>query len=162
MGEIVISRTARVLAAAAVILFCISALSYAGEPVKPKARDKCPVCGMFVAPHTQWIAEITFKDGTYEVFDGPKDMLRYYFNISKYSKNKTIKDISEMFVTEYYSTKMMRAREVFFVVGSDVMGPMGRELIPVKGAQEARTFMRDHRGKKIFKFEEIKAADIPH
>jgi nitrous oxide reductase accessory protein NosL len=39
---------------------------------------------------------------------------------------------------------------------------MGRELIPVKGAQEARTFMRDHGGKKIFKFEEIKAADIPH
>ena len=162
MGRIVIRKKLAVLVSMLIVSFSIVAFSYAGEPIKPNARDKCPVCGMFVSRYTNWIAEITFKDGTYAVFDGPKDMLKYFFNVSKYSKDKTSKDISEIFVTEFYSAKMMRAGELFFITGSDVLGPMGHELIPVKGGQEAKTFMHDHKGKKIFKFEEITAGDLPH
>jgi nitrous oxide reductase accessory protein NosL len=147
----------------AVLLFSVllSGYSYAEGPVKPKPKDKCPVCGMFVAPYPQWTAEIIFKDGTYAVFDGPKDMFKYYFNVSKYNKEKTDKEISGIYVTEYYTTKIMSAKDVYFVQGSDVMGPMGKEFIPVKGEEEAGTFMRDHRGKKLFKFDEITLADIP-
>jgi copper chaperone NosL len=136
-------------------------ISYAEGPVKPRPKDKCPVCGMFVSLYPQWTAEIIFKDGTYAVFDGPKDMLKYYFNVSKYNQGKKGEDISEIYVTEYYTTRMMSARNVYFVKGSDVMGPMGKEFIPVKGEREAGTFMRDHRGKKMFKFDEITLADIP-
>jgi nitrous oxide reductase accessory protein NosL len=139
----------------------ISGLSYAEGPVKPKPKDKCPVCGMFVSPYPQWTAEIVFKDGTYAVFDGPKDMLKYYFNVSKYNNEKTGKDISGIYVTEYYTARMMSARDVYFVKDSDVMGPMGKELVPVKGEREAGTFMRDHGGKKMLKFVEITTADIP-
>jgi copper chaperone NosL len=155
--------TNRLIVWISVLLFFAlnSGLCYAEEPVKPKPKDKCPVCGMFVFPYPQWTAEIIFKDGTYAVFDGSKDMLKYYFNISKYNKEKTDKDISEIYVTEYYTTRMMSARDVYFVKGSDVLGPMGKEFIPVKGEREAETFMRDHRGIKMFKFGEITIADIP-
>lgn len=147
----------------AVLLFSIllSGHSYAEGPVKPKPKDKCPVCGMFVSPYPQWTAEIIFKDGTYAVFDGPKDMLKYYFNVSKYNRGKSGEDISGIYVTEYYTTSMMSARDVYLVKGSDVMGPMGKEFIPVKGEREAGTFMRDHRGKKMFTFKEIILTDIP-
>jgi copper chaperone NosL len=136
-------------------------ISYAEGPVKPKPRDKCPVCGMFVAPYPQWTAEIIFADGTYAVFDGAKDMFKYYFDVSKYNKGKTAKDISGIYVTEYYTTTKISAKDVYFVTGSDVMGPMGNELVPVKGRREAETFMRDHRGKKLLKFEDVTLADIP-
>lgn len=143
------------------VLVLASGSLYAAEPVKPNPKDKCPVCGMFVSPYPQWIAEIVFKDGTYAVFDGPKDMFKYYFNVSKYNKAKTDKDISAMYVTEYYTTKMMSVEDVYFVKGSDVLGPMGKELVPVKGEREARTFMQDHKGEKMLKFGEISIADIP-
>ncbi len=139
----------------------ISGLSYAGEPIKPKPGDKCPVCGMFVSLYPSWTAEIVFQDGTYAVFDGPKDLLKYYFNISRYNNTKTVKDISGTYITEYYTTNMMDAKDVYFIRGSDVMGPMGKELVPVKGKREALTFMRDHGGKKMLQFNEITALDIP-
>lgn len=136
-------------------------LLYAAEPVKPKPKDKCPVCGMFVSPYPQWVAEIVFTDGTYAVFDGPKDMFKYYFNVSKYNKAKTAKDISGFYVTEYYTTKLMSAEDVYFIKGSDVLGPMGEEFIPVKGEREAKTFMQDHKGKRMLKFDEVSIAEIP-
>jgi copper chaperone NosL len=145
-----------------ILCFLLSGLLYAEGPVPPKPKDKCPVCGMFVAPYPQWTAEVLFTDGTYAVFDGTKDMFKYYFDVPKYNKGKTAKDISEIYVTEYYTTEKMNARDIYFITGSSVMGPMGNELVPIKGKQAAETFIRDHQGKKMLKFEEVTPADIPH
>jgi nitrous oxide reductase accessory protein NosL len=137
-------------------------LSYAEGPVTPKPKDKCPVCGMFVEPYPQWTAEILFADGSYAVFDGAKDMFKYYFNVPKYNKGKTVKDITGIYVTDYYTTEKINAKDVYFVTGSSVMGPMGSEMVPIKGKREAETFMRDHQGKKMFRFEDVTPGDIPH
>jgi nitrous oxide reductase accessory protein NosL len=136
-----------------------ASLSFAAErkPVEVKKTDKCQVCGMFVAKYKEWIAQVIFTDGTYAVFDGPKDMFRYYVNPSKYNPSKKQSDIQTLYVTEYYSTKLMDAREVFYVSGSDVTGPMGAELVPLGSEQKAKEFMKDHNGKKILKFSDITA-----
>lgn len=139
------------------ILFAFTNLSFAAEvkPVTAKQNDKCPVCGMFVAKYTHWLAEVVFKDGTYAVFDGPKDMFKYYLNLPKYASSKKSADIAGIFVTEYYSTKLLDARKLFFVIGSDVYGPMGDELIPLSSEADAREFMKDHKGTRIVKFQEV-------
>jgi copper chaperone NosL len=151
----------KIWGAVLVVSVLLSGFCSAEGPVKPKPKDKCPVCGMFVSLYPQWTAEITFNDGTYAVFDGPKDMLKYYFNVSRFNRGKTAGDISGIYVSEYYTTRLMNARDLYFVKGSDVMGPMGNEFIPIKGKLAAQTFMRDHRGKKLFLFGEITSADIP-
>ncbi len=145
------------------IMFYLVPYSAADEvqPVKPTKKDKCPVCGMFVEKYPNWLAEIVFKDGTYVVFDGTKDMFKYYLNMSKYTKEKTGEDIAAVYVTDYYSTSLLKAEEVYFIIGSDVLGPMGHELIPVKGEDAAKAFLRDHRGEKVLGFHEITSADIP-
>ncbi|MBI5101318.1 MAG: nitrous oxide reductase accessory protein NosL [Nitrospirae bacterium] len=125
-----------------------------------KKDDKCRVCGMFVAKYKEWIAQIVFKDGTYAVFDGPKDMLKYYFDLPKYNPSKKLSDIRAVYVTEYYSAKMSDAGKLFFVTGSDVNGPMGKELIPVDSEKHAREFLKDHGGKKILKFGELTKEDV--
>ncbi len=130
------------------------------KPVAVKKDDKCQVCGMFVAKYREWIAEIIFSDGTYAVFDGPKDMLKYYFNPGKYNPSRKQADMQSLYVTEYYTTKMMDARKMFYVVGSDVNGPMGAEFIPVETIGKAKEFMTDHKGKKILKFSEITREDV--
>jgi copper chaperone NosL len=140
-----------------ILFFAFTALSFAADtkPIEVKKNDKCPVCGMFVAKYTHWLAEVIFNDGTYAVFDGPKDMFKYYLNLQKYSASKKSADITGIFVTEYYSTKLLDARKLFFVIGSDVYGPMGDELVPLLSETDAREFMKDHKGTRILKFQEV-------
>ncbi len=156
-----IRKTPATIALTISLLLLATAICAAVEPVTAKPQDKCPVCGMFVAPYPKWSAQIVFKDGTYAIFDGPKDLMKYYFAMSRYQKEKNAADIGGIFVTEYYTTRMMPARDVWFVSGSDVTGPMGAELIPVKGKREAGTFMRDHAGKRLLRFDEVTPKDIP-
>lgn len=139
-----------------------SAVSSAGEarPVEIQQGDKCAVCGMFVSRYPGWIAQIIFTDGTYAVFDGPKDMFRYYFNLNKYNASKKQSDILSLYVTEYYSNRLIDAKKAFFISGSDVYGPMGVELIPVAGEKNAKEFLRDHKGRNIRKFGEITEGDL--
>jgi len=143
------------------LIFSVQGTVFAFDPVKPLGSDKCPVCGMKVTPYPNWIAQIIFADGSYALFDGPKDMLKYYFEMNKYNKTKSVKDISDIYVTEYYSAAPMKAGDVFFITGSDVNGPMGAELVPVKGEEQARTFMKDHDGDRMIRFNEITMKDIP-
>jgi copper chaperone NosL len=131
------------------------------EPRQPGPKDKCPVCGMFVASHANWIAGIVFRDGATVFFDGPKDMFRYYFDFPRYEKGKTKEDVVEMFVTDYYTTKRIPARDARYVTGSDVHGPMGEELVAIRGMNEAETFRKDHNGKKVLSFDEVTPAEIP-
>jgi nitrous oxide reductase accessory protein NosL len=123
--------------------------------IKPAPKDKCPVCGMFVAKFPDFIAGIVFKDRSYVVFDGAKDMFRYYFNIAKYSPSKSIADVEALFVTDYYSLRQVDGYKTYYVLGSDVYGPMGRELIPFEQMKDAEEFRTDHKGKKILRFSEI-------
>jgi nitrous oxide reductase accessory protein NosL len=138
----------------------IQVQGYEGDIVKPGLQDKCGVCGMLVSKHPEWIAEVIFKDGSYSTFDGSKCMFKYYFDIPRYNSKKTKSDIASLFVTEYYTTTMMPPRDVYFILGSDVLGPMGHEFVPVRGEEAARQFMKDHYGKKILRFNEITPEDI--
>jgi nitrous oxide reductase accessory protein NosL len=146
------------------VLFGIAVVPFAlaaGKgPIKPSSKDKCPVCGMFVAKYPDWVGEIIFKDGSVAFFDGPKDLFKYYFNLKEYNPNKARGDIEAIYVTEYYDVKLIDAYTAYFVMGSEVFGPMGRELIPLVNRDDAGEFMRDHKGRKILTFEAVKPSDI--
>ncbi len=129
----------------------------AGEnnPVKPSPKDKCPVCGMFVAKYPDFLAQMIFKDRSYVLFDGTKDMFRYYFNIKKYSPSRKPADIESIYVTDYYSLTPVDGVKAYYVLGGNVYGPMGRELIPFGKEADAKEFMVDHSGKLRLKFKEV-------
>jgi nitrous oxide reductase accessory protein NosL len=126
-----------------------------GSPVKPGKKDKCPVCGMFVHRYPDWIAEIVFADGETYFFDGAKDMFKFYFDLKTYAPEKNPAAIIAIYVTEYYDMKFIDAREAFFVMGSDVYGPMGRELIPFAKKADAVQFSQDHKGERILPFNRV-------
>ena len=60
-----------------------------------------------------------------------------------------------MYVTSYYDREPIRARDAYFVIGSDVLGPMGAELIPHAGREAAEEFQRDHGGSAILGFDGV-------
>jgi nitrous oxide reductase accessory protein NosL len=124
-------------------------------PVKPGPADKCPVCGMFVARYPDVVAQVIYRDGGYAVFDGVKDMFKYLFDLRAYAPSRAASDIAAIYVTDYYSLFPVDGRRAWYVLGSDVHGPMGHELIPLEVEKEAREFMADHKGTRLLRFGEV-------
>jgi nitrous oxide reductase accessory protein NosL len=140
--------------------YCAAAPTATSGAVLPSAKDKCPVCGMFVAKFPNWVASTRFRDGSIYFFDGPKDLFSHYFATGRYTPGKRQADIVSLTVKEYYSLKMIDAKSAFYVSGSNVFGPMGKELIPFAAEKDAASFMNDHKGKRLLRFKDITPAVI--
>jgi copper chaperone NosL len=144
----------------AALIACLSlvcaAASYASDaaPV-PGAKDKCPVCGMFVAPYPAWTCAAVFKDHSAFFFDGPKDLFTYCNNVAAYSPGRTRSDIAAVWVKDYYALSAIDGMNALYVIGSDVLGPMGRELVPFMKESDAATFLKDHKGNRVLRFGDI-------
>jgi len=121
-------------------------------------KERCPVCGMFVSPYPKWITQIQFKNGHHHSFDGMKCFCRFYFNPEKFNADHSAADFTRLLVRDYYTLKFVDHDEAYYVIGSDVLGPMGHELIPFQSLEQAKIFMVDHRGQKIIRFSEITPA----
>ncbi len=113
--------------------------------------EKCPVCGMFLYKYPRWVSRIEYADKNVS-FDGIKDMMKYYFTHQQ--------KIKEILVQDYYTQQTIDAKRAYFVVGSDVYGPMGNELIAFKDKKAAKRFALDHRAKKILLFKEITQDEV--
>ena len=118
------------------------------EHIHITKEDKCPVCGMYVYKYPKWATQIFYVNKHYS-FDGVKDMMKYYFSHQK--------NIQRILVRDYYTQKVIDAKTAFFVIGSDIYGPMGNELIAFSDEESAKIFYFDHRAKKILRFDEIDA-----
>ncbi len=149
--------TMKIFQIALVAIFLTFLLAPAGqaEPVKASKTDKCPVCGMFVAKYPDWLAQIIYTDGAYALFDGVKDLFKYYFNIKKYDASRDRSGIAFIYVTDYYEMTPIDGRKAWYVLGSDVYGPMGRELITFEKEADAKEFMKDHAGKTLIRFNDV-------
>jgi len=141
-------------------LFTAAALILLAGPAKldPGPKEKCPVCGMFVAKHPAWAAEIRFGDGSRVLFDGAKDLFKFVFKVKDYGPSARRTDVERILVSDYYSLEPVPAGDAWFVVGSDVYGPMGHELVPFRLEADAREFLRDHRGRQVVRFSEVTPA----
>ena len=140
--------------------FMVPAACLAAEQLQPSTEDRCAVCGMMVSPYPNWISVVTLKDNTHKFFDGPKDMFLFIFDLQKYQPGATVADITEVQVSEYYTLNRYDARELFFVAGSDILGPMGPEFVPVAGAQALKTFIKDHGHEKVMRFDGEKLSPV--
>jgi len=116
------------------------------EKLTVDKKEKCPVCGMFLYKYPQWVSRIYYGDKSFS-FDGIKDMMKFYFD------NK--EGVRELLVQDYYTGKTINAKQAYFVIGSDVYGPMGNEFIAFDTLKSAKHFLLDHRGKKVIEFSEI-------
>lgn len=112
---------------------------------------------MFVAKYPDFMARVDFSDGSYAVFDGVKDMFKYLLALPKYNKDRTQSDIAGILVTDYYSMNGIDGKAAYYALGSDVYGPMGRELIPFATREDALEFQKDHHAEQLLRFQQITA-----
>ena len=120
--------------------FSIRAATGAGPTASPPAasilpqpgpRDLCPVCGMLVAKYPAWVAIARYRDGHAHFFDGAKDLFKYLFDLPRYAPGHRREDLAGLWVTEFYGLTRIDAKKAWYVIGSDVLGPMGHEFVPL-------------------------------
>jgi len=125
-------RTSAPSSAARFVLLVVALLLL----VACRPAERCATCGMKVDPASPWVSYLMI-DGKQQSFDTPSCAFTGWRKAGERGKNARFR--------EYYSQEMKPAEELRFVRGSDVLGPMGPDLVPVsEGA--ARRFARDHNG----------------
>ena len=133
--------------------------------VQVSEDEKCPVCGMFTYKYPKWAAQIFYQHNDHQhhlSFDGVKDLMKFYFDSKKWGNYPFAKkqNITKILVTDYYTQKGIDGKKAYYVIHSDVYGPMGNELIPFKNLEDAKIFKKDHYGKKIIQFHNIKESEV--
>lgn len=107
---------------------------------------RCETCGMHVNAQDPFFAELEPEQGARVVFDSP----RCAFSALPRHPGATL------FVREYYEQARRPGSELRFVEQSDVVGPMGPDLIPVDPAK-VTAFVTAHGGGRISSFDEAAA-----
>ncbi|MCA1765570.1 MAG: nitrous oxide reductase accessory protein NosL [Desulfobulbaceae bacterium] len=128
-------------------------------PVTITDEMSCGVCGMYPAKFVEWQTQIIFTDGEMVPFDGGKDMFKFIHNMAAYDADHSRDDIAAIWVREFTTGSWLDGRKATYVVGSKIMGPMGRELIPFEDGESAEDFRKTNDG-TIKHFSEISMADI--
>jgi copper chaperone NosL len=115
---------------------------------------------MLVSKYPNWVATIVYKDGHAHHFDGAKDMFKFWHEPAKYAAGHKREDMAAIRVTDFYNLQPVDARKAFYVIGSDVLGPMGHELVPLATREDAADFLKDHKGRRILSFDQV-TVDLP-
>lgn len=134
--------------------------------------QKCPVCGMEIGGKEQQGVTLTYKDGrvvgfhamaaavfengTVVGFDGARCLFVYNSVPQKYNVN--VSDIAHQYVTDFTTKRMIELPRAFLVLGSEVKGLMGYELIPFGNKADAGKFASEYDGKWIVQLHEVTRA----
>jgi nitrous oxide reductase accessory protein NosL len=73
--------------------------------------------------------------------------MKYYFDLKDFK--------GDIWVNNYYTLLPLDALKAWYVMGSNIYGPMGNELIAFKTKEDAKSFLNEHHGQKIVKFSQI-------
>lgn len=123
------------------------------RPIPEDAR--CPVCGMYPARSPGWVAQSIFKDGASHSFDSPIDLFFFLQRVDHYDSRYTSNDVAANFVTDFENGQWIEASSAFFVLRSNIMGPMRDADLPAFGTREAAQAFARRRGGKTLMFTDI-------
>ncbi len=109
-----------------------------------KKEERCANCGMVIDRASPWRVEIVSGTNVTS-FDTPRCALVAW---------RGGKSSGTLRVQEYYDRTWRDASEVRFVVGGDVLGPMGPDFVPVDPSRVSK-FIQDHAAERAYRVDEI-------
>lgn len=110
---------------------------------KRSAAARCETCGMQVNERDPFFAQLELPDHTRRSFDSP----RCAFEALPRHGGATL------WVREFYEQDLRRGSELRFVEHSDVVGPMGPDLVPVEPTRLTQ-FATGHGAGRVSSFDE--------
>lgn len=116
--------------------------------------DRCPVCGMRPAKHQKFASAIVTKQGQTYYFCGTGCMMKGWLHPEVFL-GRFKAALARAVTPEYFGGKPIDAMQARWVAGSDVVGPMGRVLVPLKDDADVEVFRKRHGGKTVFRLAEL-------
>jgi nitrous oxide reductase accessory protein NosL len=137
-----------------VALVCATACAGGADEASAQrggATGRCGLCGMRVTRGAAFSAGARTAANEEVLFDSVKCMFRW---LGQHA------DATAPWVTEHLTRSERPARDVFYVLGTDLQGPMGHDLVPVDTAEHAEQLRQSHHGTRVVRFAEVDAAII--
>jgi nitrous oxide reductase accessory protein NosL len=121
------------------------------------ADDTCPVCAMRPAKRPKFAAAIELTDERTYYFCGNGCMIRAWLHPRELLGAAPEQRLRPV-VQEFFTGRPMDARQVIWVAGSDLMGPMGPAIVALENREMAKVFRKRHGGKFEFTLSEMSEA----
>ena len=119
-----------------------------GKIKEPTEKDVCTVCGMYPARYPKYHSQIWAMDGSTLHFCSTQCMVNFNADPLKYVDEPAAKT-KMAWVTLFSDGMYESAFGTYYVIGSQVNGPMGREAIPFKLKKSAEEFVKVNSGKIV-------------
>ena len=132
-----------------IVLFGMTKWAFS-QPIKIEPHKACPLCGMYPARYPQFNCQIVFEDGSYEAFDSAVGLLVYL--LFPDNTGIKLKPLARIYFKDYLKEGWLEAGKTFFVIGSEIMGPMGVEFLPVDSQQAAEELKKQANGKDVIHY----------
>jgi nitrous oxide reductase accessory protein NosL len=109
---------------------------------------------MQVSKHQKFACAIELKNGKTFYFCGSGCMIRSWMHPDIFL-GVTKTELKRSVVQDYFTGDQVSGESVFWVAGSDVIGPMGPALVPLKNEKGLEVFKRRHGAKTVFRLSEM-------
>jgi len=123
-----------------------------GKIKEPTEKDACTVCGMYPASFPNHNCQIWTMHGSTLHFCSTQCMVNFNADPAKYVKEPAKTKMA--WVTLFSDGMYESAVGAYYVVGSQVNGPMGKEALPFKFKNNAEDFVKNNGG-KIVSFQQL-------
>jgi len=117
-------------------------------------QDRCPVCAMQVSKHKKFACAVQLMNGSTFYFCGSGCMIRSWLHPDIFL-GAAKEELKRSVVQDYFTGEQVPGRSVYWVAGSDVIGPMGPALVPLKNEQDLDVFKKRHGAKAVFRLSEM-------
>lgn len=126
-----------------------------GKITDPGTDERCSVCGMYPVRYPEFRSQLTTSNGQQLHFCSSQCLINFKANPKEYVKNAG--KIKSIWVTVYPDGGSEYAMGLYYLVGSSLMGPMGREALPYRNKSEALESAKKNGG-KVVRFKDLHPA----
>lgn len=121
----------------------------ASSSARAVPSGRCAMCGMDVSAHPDWVGVVELPDGAARKGCSVRCTLGMALHAPKFL-GVPATALKRVQVPDYlHPGTLLSADEAFYVLDSDVKGPMGVEIVPVATEADARTVVQRHGGRIV-------------
>ncbi len=128
-----------------------------GKIVDPTEEDRCSVCNMIPAKYPTFKTQLIMADKRRFHFCSSQCLFEFAQDPHKHGATTT--EVGDVWLHDHVSGRYIFGKNAYYVVGSEIHGPMGPEAIAFDLKSEAADFTKVNNG-QVLKFEKVTPAAI--
>lgn len=118
-----------------------------------ESHKECPLCGMIPARYPRFHCQVILESGDYIAFDSAAGLITFLLFPDKTGMEPG--KVDSVYFKDYLSETWIHSDKTFFVIGSEIMGPMGIEFLAVDSYEKAMELKKQEKGVWIIHYKKV-------